>query len=84
MAGHLDVFSLCNYTFLLVLASSDLQVFSGAQGSAGAIVNQIVAPVSLTQPAQVGYIKKPVPPKVYTVVTMHCVLYSLYSCTIRI
>ncbi|XP_026197896.1 BRD4-interacting chromatin-remodeling complex-associated protein isoform X2 [Anabas testudineus] len=34
-------------------ASSDLQVFSGAQGPAGAIVNQTVTPVSLTQPAQV-------------------------------
>ncbi|XP_059187527.1 BRD4-interacting chromatin-remodeling complex-associated protein isoform X2 [Centropristis striata] len=34
-------------------ASSDLQVFSGAQGPAGAMVNQTVTPASLTQPAQV-------------------------------
>lgn len=34
-------------------ASSDLQVFSGAQGPAGAVVNQTVTPASLTQPAQV-------------------------------
>ncbi|KAK2846657.1 hypothetical protein Q5P01_009656 [Channa striata] len=34
-------------------ASSDLQVFSGAQGPAGAMVNQTVTPVSLTQPVQV-------------------------------
>ncbi|KAM6933575.1 BRD4-interacting chromatin-remodeling complex-associated protein isoform 1-T1 [Xenentodon cancila] len=34
-------------------AASDLQVFSGAQGPAGAMVNQTVTPVSLTQPAQV-------------------------------
>lgn len=34
-------------------ASSDLQVFSGAQGQAGAMVNQTVTPASLTQPAQV-------------------------------
>lgn len=40
--------------FSLLLGSSDLQVFSGAQGSAGAMVNQTVTPVSLTQPAQVG------------------------------
>lgn len=33
--------------------SSDLQVFSGAQGQAGALVNQTVTPVSLTQPVQV-------------------------------
>ncbi|XP_068172732.1 BRD4-interacting chromatin-remodeling complex-associated protein-like isoform X2 [Antennarius striatus] len=33
-------------------ASSDLQVFSGAQGPAGAMVNQTVTPASLTQPAQ--------------------------------
>ncbi|KAM4743371.1 LOW QUALITY PROTEIN: BRD4-interacting chromatin-remodeling complex-associated protein [Anableps anableps] len=33
--------------------SSDLQVFSGAQGQAGAMVNQTVTPVSLTQPVQV-------------------------------
>lgn len=45
---------LCNYLFSL-LASSDLQVFSGAQGQAGAIVNQTVTPVSLTQPAQVHH-----------------------------
>uniref|UniRef100_A0A3Q3JER9 GLTSCR protein conserved domain-containing protein n=1 Tax=Monopterus albus TaxID=43700 RepID=A0A3Q3JER9_MONAL len=32
--------------------SSDLQVFSGAQGAGGAVVNQTVTPVSLTQPAQ--------------------------------
>uniref|UniRef100_A0A3Q0T1S3 BRD4 interacting chromatin remodeling complex associated protein n=1 Tax=Amphilophus citrinellus TaxID=61819 RepID=A0A3Q0T1S3_AMPCI len=32
--------------------SSDLQVFSGAQGPAGAMVNQTVTPASLTQPAQ--------------------------------
>ncbi|KAK5929715.1 hypothetical protein CgunFtcFv8_010929 [Champsocephalus gunnari] len=36
-----------------VTASSDLQVFSGAQGPAGAMVNQTVTPASLTQPAQV-------------------------------
>ncbi|XP_028275498.1 BRD4-interacting chromatin-remodeling complex-associated protein isoform X2 [Parambassis ranga] len=36
-----------------VTASSDLQVFSGAQGPAGAMVNQTVTPVSLTQPTQV-------------------------------
>lgn len=40
------------------LASSDLQVFSGAQGPAGAMVNQTVTPASLTQPAQVGSITK--------------------------
>ncbi|XP_069577062.1 BRD4-interacting chromatin-remodeling complex-associated protein isoform X4 [Brachyistius frenatus] len=34
-------------------ASSDLQVFSGAQGPAGAMVNQTVTPASLTQSAQV-------------------------------
>ncbi|XP_037630169.1 BRD4-interacting chromatin-remodeling complex-associated protein isoform X4 [Sebastes umbrosus] len=34
-------------------ASSDLQVFSGGQGPAGAMVNQPVTPASLTQPAQV-------------------------------
>uniref|UniRef100_A0A1A8P8Z4 Glioma tumor suppressor candidate region gene 1 n=1 Tax=Nothobranchius pienaari TaxID=704102 RepID=A0A1A8P8Z4_9TELE len=34
-------------------ASSDLQGFSGAQGPAGAVVNQTVTPVSLTQPTQV-------------------------------
>ncbi|XP_061575804.1 BRD4-interacting chromatin-remodeling complex-associated protein isoform X3 [Cololabis saira] len=34
-------------------AASDLQVFSGAPGPAGAMVNQTVTPVSLTQPAQV-------------------------------
>ncbi|KAM9318212.1 BRD4-interacting chromatin-remodeling complex-associated protein [Pholidichthys leucotaenia] len=34
-------------------ASSDLKVFSGAQGPAGAMVNQTVPPASLTQPAQV-------------------------------
>ncbi|KAM9801072.1 BRD4-interacting chromatin-remodeling complex-associated protein isoform 2-T2 [Neosynchiropus ocellatus] len=34
-------------------ASSDLQVFSGAPGPAGAMVNQTVTPASLTQPAQV-------------------------------
>ncbi|KAM7398958.1 hypothetical protein PAMP_018258 [Pampus punctatissimus] len=34
-------------------ASSDLQVFSGAQGPAGAMMNQTVTPASLTQPAQV-------------------------------
>ncbi|XP_062275389.1 BRD4-interacting chromatin-remodeling complex-associated protein isoform X1 [Scomber scombrus] len=34
-------------------ASSDLKVFSGAQGPAGAMVNQTVTPASLTQPAQV-------------------------------
>ncbi|XP_034557321.1 BRD4-interacting chromatin-remodeling complex-associated protein isoform X1 [Notolabrus celidotus] len=34
-------------------ASSDLQVFSGAQGPAGSLVNQTVTPASLTQPAQV-------------------------------
>uniref|UniRef100_UPI0037E74B3E BRD4-interacting chromatin-remodeling complex-associated protein isoform X2 n=1 Tax=Semicossyphus pulcher TaxID=241346 RepID=UPI0037E74B3E len=34
-------------------ASSDLQVFSGAQGPAGSMVNQTVTPASLTQPAQV-------------------------------
>ncbi|KAF0030163.1 hypothetical protein F2P81_016894 [Scophthalmus maximus] len=34
-------------------ATSDLQVFSGAQGPAGAMVNQTVTPASLTQPAQV-------------------------------
>ncbi|XP_068569825.1 BRD4-interacting chromatin-remodeling complex-associated protein isoform X1 [Cebidichthys violaceus] len=34
-------------------ASSDLQVFSGAQGPAGAMVNQTVTPASLTQPVQV-------------------------------
>ncbi|KAM7412684.1 hypothetical protein PAMA_020186 [Pampus argenteus] len=34
-------------------ASSDLQVFSGAQGPAGAMINQTVTPASLTQPAQV-------------------------------
>ncbi|XP_013889504.1 glioma tumor suppressor candidate region gene 1 protein isoform X2 [Austrofundulus limnaeus] len=34
-------------------ASSDLQVFSGVQGPAGAAVNQTVPPVSLTQPTQV-------------------------------
>ncbi|XP_029302217.1 BRD4-interacting chromatin-remodeling complex-associated protein isoform X2 [Cottoperca gobio] len=35
-------------------ASSDLQVFSGAQGPAGAMVNQItITPASLTQPVQV-------------------------------
>ncbi|KAF3693274.1 BRD4-interacting chromatin-remodeling complex-associated protein [Channa argus] len=34
-------------------ASSDLQLFSGAQGPAGALVNQNVTPVSLTQPVQV-------------------------------
>ncbi|XP_053278975.1 BRD4-interacting chromatin-remodeling complex-associated protein isoform X2 [Pleuronectes platessa] len=33
--------------------ASDLQVFSGAQGPAGAMVNQTVTPASLTQPAQV-------------------------------
>uniref|UniRef100_UPI003AB00FB4 BRD4-interacting chromatin-remodeling complex-associated protein n=1 Tax=Centroberyx gerrardi TaxID=166262 RepID=UPI003AB00FB4 len=36
-----------------VTASSDLQVFSGAQGPGGALVNQTVTPASLTQPAQV-------------------------------
>ena len=49
----------CNDLFPLVLASSDLQVFSGAQGPAGAMVNQTVTPASLTQPAQVGKITKP-------------------------
>lgn len=44
---------ICNDLFPLVLASSDLQVFSGAQGSAGAMVNQTVIPASLTQPVQV-------------------------------
>ncbi|XP_040027327.2 BRD4-interacting chromatin-remodeling complex-associated protein isoform X3 [Gasterosteus aculeatus] len=34
-------------------ASSDLQVFSGAQGPAGAMVNQTVTPASLSQPVQV-------------------------------
>ncbi|CAJ1064959.1 BRD4-interacting chromatin-remodeling complex-associated protein isoform X2 [Xyrichtys novacula] len=34
-------------------APSDLQVFSGAQGPAGSMVNQTVTPASLTQPAQV-------------------------------
>nr|XP_057935213.1 BRD4-interacting chromatin-remodeling complex-associated protein isoform X2 [Doryrhamphus excisus] len=34
-------------------ASSDLQVVSGVQGPAGAKVNQTIAPVSLTQPAQI-------------------------------
>ncbi|CAN9511634.1 unnamed protein product [Ophioblennius macclurei] len=34
-------------------ASSDLQVFSGGQGPAGAMVNQTVTPASLTQPVQV-------------------------------
>ncbi|XP_034723462.1 BRD4-interacting chromatin-remodeling complex-associated protein isoform X2 [Etheostoma cragini] len=34
-------------------ASSDLQVFSGAQGPAGAMGNQTVTPSSLNQPAQV-------------------------------
>ncbi|XP_037837403.1 BRD4-interacting chromatin-remodeling complex-associated protein isoform X2 [Kryptolebias marmoratus] len=34
-------------------ASSDLQVFSGVQGPAGAAGNQTVPPVSLTQPTQV-------------------------------
>ncbi|KAM4590478.1 BRD4-interacting chromatin-remodeling complex-associated protein isoform 2-T2 [Fundulus diaphanus] len=33
--------------------SSDLPVFSGAQGQTGAMVNQTVTPVSLTQPVQV-------------------------------
>ncbi|XP_041659920.1 BRD4-interacting chromatin-remodeling complex-associated protein isoform X3 [Cheilinus undulatus] len=33
--------------------ASDLQVFSGAQGAAGSVVNQTVPPASLTQPAQV-------------------------------
>lgn len=37
-----------------VAASSDLQVFSGVQGPAGAAVNQTVPPVSLTQPTQVA------------------------------
>ncbi|XP_029922375.1 BRD4-interacting chromatin-remodeling complex-associated protein isoform X2 [Myripristis murdjan] len=36
-----------------VTASSDLQVFSGAQGPGGAMVNQTVTPASLTQPTQV-------------------------------
>ncbi|XP_034403984.1 BRD4-interacting chromatin-remodeling complex-associated protein isoform X2 [Cyclopterus lumpus] len=36
-----------------VTASSDLQVFSGAQGPAGAMLNQTVIPASLTQPVQV-------------------------------
>lgn len=49
---HLSV-SFCNYLYSLLLASSDLQVFSGAQGQAGAMVNQTVTPASLTQPAQV-------------------------------
>lgn len=35
----------------MFLVSSDLQVFSGAQGPA--LVNQSVSPASLTQPAQV-------------------------------
>ncbi|XP_037313262.1 BRD4-interacting chromatin-remodeling complex-associated protein isoform X2 [Pungitius pungitius] len=35
------------------IASSDLQVFSGAQGPAGAMVNQTVTPASLSQPVQV-------------------------------
>uniref|UniRef100_A0A674MRC9 BRD4 interacting chromatin remodeling complex associated protein n=1 Tax=Takifugu rubripes TaxID=31033 RepID=A0A674MRC9_TAKRU len=35
------------------IASNELQIFSGAQGSAGTIVNQTVTPVSLTQPTQV-------------------------------
>lgn len=69
---------LCIDVFPLVLASSDLQVFSGAQGSAGAMVNQTVTPVSLTQPAQVGNIKKPIPPTTYSVVIMHCVLAVFY------
>ncbi|XP_061828335.1 BRD4-interacting chromatin-remodeling complex-associated protein isoform X2 [Nerophis lumbriciformis] len=34
-------------------ASSDLQVVSGVQGPAGAKVNQTIAPMSLTQPAQI-------------------------------
>ncbi|XP_037124132.1 BRD4-interacting chromatin-remodeling complex-associated protein isoform X3 [Syngnathus acus] len=34
-------------------ASSDLQVVSGVPGQAGAKVNQSIAPVSLTQPAQI-------------------------------
>lgn len=48
---------LCNDSCPLLLASSDLQVFSGAQGPAGAMVNQTVTPASLTQPAQVGSTK---------------------------
>ncbi|KAM4566320.1 BRD4-interacting chromatin-remodeling complex-associated protein isoform 2-T2 [Odontesthes bonariensis] len=36
-----------------VTATSDLQIFSGGQGPAGAMVNQPVTPASLTQPAQV-------------------------------
>lgn len=47
---------LCINVTLSVAASSDLQAFSGAQGSAGPIGNQTVTPVSLTQPAQVGNI----------------------------
>lgn len=39
------------------------------------MVNQTVTPVSLTQPAQVGNIKKPIPP---SVVIMHCVLAVFY------
>ncbi|KAM8904821.1 BRD4-interacting chromatin-remodeling complex-associated protein isoform 2-T2 [Spinachia spinachia] len=35
------------------IASSDLQVFSGAQGPAGALGNQTVTPASLSQPVQV-------------------------------
>lgn len=47
--------NLCINVTLSVAASSDLQAFSGAQGSAGPIGNQTVTPVSLTQPAQVGH-----------------------------
>lgn len=54
---HIDF---CNHSFPRFLASSDLKVFSGAQGPAGAMVNQTVTPASLTQPAQVGNITKPV------------------------
>lgn len=42
----------------LIPASSDLQLFSGAQGPAGALVNQSVTHANLTQPAQVGILKK--------------------------
>lgn len=42
-------------------ASNDLQVFSGAQGTAGAIVNQTVTSVSLTQPTQVNTAPAPQP-----------------------
>lgn len=47
--------NLCINVTLSVAASSDLQAFSGAQGSAGPIGNPTVTPVSLTQPAQVGH-----------------------------